>query len=55
MTTSVTHMMPLIGAELVSAGWEAEHGLILKNVPHLTYEALNRLKRVLCNHRPTGP
>ena len=48
-------MVPLIGAELVSAGREAEHGLILKNGPNLTYEALNRLKRVLCNRRPAGP
>ena len=55
MTMAVTLMIPAIGTELVSAGREAEHGLMLKNVPNLTYEAQIRLKRVLCNHRPTGP
>ena len=55
MTTSVAHTMPVTEAEPVSTWWEAEHGLMLKNVPNLTYEALNRLKRVLCTHRPAGP
>ena len=33
MTTSVTFIILLTGSEPVSSWWEAEHGLILKNVP----------------------
>ena len=41
MTTSVTFIILLTGSEPVSSWWEAEHGLILKNVP---VRGINRIK-----------